>query len=50
MRCVAHSKVAGRANVVNASRVHVHGMEGNDITCLICHSGWADPRIELEGP
>ena len=24
--------------VVNASRVRVHGMEGIDITCLICHS------------
>lgn len=26
--------------VVNASRVRVRGMEGIDITCLICHSGW----------
>lgn len=33
--------------VVNASRVRVHGMEGNDITCLICHSG-VGPRIKLD--
>jgi hypothetical protein len=33
--------------VVNASRVRVHGMEGKDITCLICHSGLMTMSIGL---
>ncbi len=32
--------------VVNASRVRVHGMEGNDITCLICHSGGSGDPVQ----
>lgn len=36
--------------VVNASRVRVHGMEGIDITSLICHSGWGCSCIGLDGP
>jgi hypothetical protein len=35
--------------VVNASRVRVHGMEGIDITCLICHSGELCLAIGLDG-